>query len=120
MKIAHRLAHVKPSLTLAVTAKAAELKAQGHDIISFGAGEPDFNTPQPIIDAAKKALDEGKTKYTPVPGLMALRESIAKWYHRHFGVDAVAGIEQGARKGESHHLPQQSETVRTGHGHVCR
>ena len=63
MKIAHRLAHVKPSLTLAVTAKAAELKAQGHDIISFGAGEPDFNTPQPIIDAAKKALDEGKTKW---------------------------------------------------------
>ena len=90
MKIAHRLAHVKPSLTLAVTAKAAELKAQGHDIISFGAGEPDFNTPQPIIDAAKKALDEGKTKYTPVPGLMALRESIAKWYHRHFGVEASA------------------------------
>lgn len=90
MKIANRLAHVKPSLTLAVTAKASELKAQGHDIISFGAGEPDFNTPQPVIDAAKKALDDGKTKYTPVPGLMTLREKIAQWYARHFGVKTSA------------------------------
>lgn len=90
MKIANRLEQVKPSLTLAVSAKAAALKAQGADIISFGAGEPDFNTPQPIIDAAKAALDAGKTKYTPVAGLPELRAGIAEWYARHFGVSTTS------------------------------
>lgn len=87
MKLAHRLDNVKPSLTLAVSSKAAELKAQGHDIVSFGAGEPDFNTPQPVIDAAKRALDEGKTKYTPVAGLPALRQAIAHYHAERFGVE---------------------------------
>ena len=58
------LARVKPSPTIAVTTKAAELKAAGRDVIGLGAGEPDFDTPQNIKDAAKAAIDAGKTKYT--------------------------------------------------------
>ena len=90
MKKAHRLDLVQASLTLAITAKASAMRAEGIDIVSFGAGEPDFNTPQPIIDAAKKALDEGMTKYTPVAGLAALRAEIAKWYEREFDVPTTA------------------------------
>ncbi|MGD9637474.1 MAG: pyridoxal phosphate-dependent aminotransferase [Alphaproteobacteria bacterium] len=74
--IADRLKAIKPSPTLAVTAKAKALKSQGVKIIDFGVGEPDFDTPDFIKDAAKKALDNGKTKYTPVPGIVALREAI--------------------------------------------
>ena len=90
MKKAYRLSQVQPSLTLAITAKAAAMKAEGLDIVSFGAGEPDFITPQPIIDAAKTALDEGMTKYTPVAGLPALRSEIAAWYTREFGVETTS------------------------------
>ncbi len=86
MKKAHRLDQVQASLTLAITAKAAAMKAEGLDIVSFGAGEPDFITPQPIIDAAKAALDAGMTKYTPVAGIPALRNEIAAWYAREFDV----------------------------------
>ena len=67
---------VKPSSTLAITAKAKEMKANGIDVVGFGAGEPDFNTPQNICDAAKKALDDGFTKYTPVAGILELRKAI--------------------------------------------
>ncbi|MEO5619691.1 MAG: aspartate transaminase, partial [Cypionkella sp.] len=60
------LARVKPSPTIAVTTKAAELKAAGRDVIGLGAGEPDFDTPQNIKDAAIKAINDGQTKYTAV------------------------------------------------------
>lgn len=90
MKKSNRLSKVQASLTLAITAKAAAMKAEGLNIISFGAGEPDFNTPQPIIDAAKNALDNGMTKYTPVAGIPKLRAEIAAWYEREFGVEASA------------------------------
>lgn len=90
MKKAKRLGMVQPSLTLAISAKAAAMKAEGLDIVSFGAGEPDFITPQPIIDAAKTALDEGMTKYTPVAGMPALRAEIAAWYAREFGVETTS------------------------------
>ncbi|MGG5462289.1 pyridoxal phosphate-dependent aminotransferase [Clostridium sp. B9] len=66
------------SLTLALTAKAGELRKQGIDVVSFGVGEPDFNTPQNIIDAANKAMIEGKTKYTATSGIAELKEAIAK------------------------------------------
>lgn len=69
---------MRPSPTLAITAKAKQLKAEGKDVISFGAGEPDFDTPRPIIEAAERALAGGQTRYTPTPGLPALREAIAK------------------------------------------
>lgn len=75
--IAKRLSAIKPSPTIAVTQKAAELKASGMDIIGLGAGEPDFDTPDHIKAAAKEAMDNGETKYTPVPGTPRLRKAIA-------------------------------------------
>jgi aspartate aminotransferase len=77
MKLAKRLDAVKPSPTLAITAKAKELKAKGVDVVGFGAGEPDFDTPKAIKAAAAKAMDEGFTKYTPTNGIPELREAIA-------------------------------------------
>ena len=78
VKTASRLDPVKPSITLAVTAKAARLKAQGVDVVSFGAGEPDFDTPEHIKDAVRQALHRGMIgKYTEVAGVRPLREAIA-------------------------------------------
>jgi aspartate aminotransferase len=74
--LSQTLARVKPSPTIAVTTKAAELKAQGLDVIGLGAGEPDFDTPQNIKDAAKRAIDQGKTKYTAVDGIPELKRAI--------------------------------------------
>ncbi len=77
MKLAARVARVTPSLTLAISAKAKAMKARGIDVCSFSAGEPDFDTPEHIKEAAKKALDLGKTKYGPAAGEPLLREAIA-------------------------------------------
>ncbi|NJN73412.1 MAG: pyridoxal phosphate-dependent aminotransferase [Limnothrix sp. RL_2_0] len=77
MKLAARVGQVKPSITLIISAQAKAMKADGVDVCSFSAGEPDFDTPAHIKDAAKKALDEGKTKYGPAPGEPLLREAIA-------------------------------------------
>jgi aspartate aminotransferase len=76
------LSRVKPSPTIAVTTKAAELKAEGRDIIGLGAGEPDFDTPQNIKDAAKAAIDAGKTKYTAVDGIPELKKAICAKFKR--------------------------------------
>jgi len=89
MQKASRLDHVQSSLTLAISARAAALKSQGVDVVSFGSGEPDFNTPQAVIEAAKAALDGGMTKYTAVAGLPELRAEIARWYGEEFGVSVV-------------------------------
>lgn len=78
LKITDRAKNVTPSLTLAITAQANKMKSEGLDVVSFGAGEPNFNTPQYIIDAAKTALDKGMTKYTPVPGTAELRKQICQ------------------------------------------
>lgn len=78
MKLANRVQTLTPSKTLAITAKAKELKKSGHDVIGLGAGEPDFNTPQYIIEAAKNAMEDGLTKYTPAGGVIELREEIAR------------------------------------------
>ncbi len=85
--IANRLSAIKPSPTLAVTQKARDLKAAGKNIISLGAGEPDFNTPQHVIEAAKKALDDGFTRYTPVNGIPELQEAIVAKFKRDNGLD---------------------------------
>src|SRR5829696_2905414 len=77
IKLASRLDPIKPSITLAVTAKAAKLKADGVDVVSFGAGEPDFDTPDHIKDAARAGLDKGVGKYTDVAGIAPLRKAIA-------------------------------------------
>jgi aspartate aminotransferase len=76
LQIAQRVKTIKPSPTLAVTARAAEMRAAGHDIIGLGAGEPDFDTPQHIKDAAIDAINQGYTKYTPVDGITALKQAI--------------------------------------------
>jgi aspartate aminotransferase len=86
MRIASRLRDIKPSITLAVTARAARLRADGVDVIGFGAGEPDFDTPVHIKDAAKKALDAGVTKYTEVAGTLALRKAIVREMERAHGL----------------------------------
>lgn len=76
MELAKRVQSLTPSSTLAITAKAKALKAEGHDVIGLGAGEPDFNTPEYILDAAKRAMDEGLTKYTPAGGIPELKNAI--------------------------------------------
>jgi aspartate aminotransferase len=81
-KFAERITRVEPSPTLAISAKAKQMLADGVDVISFSAGEPDFNTPEPIREAAKRAIDEGKTKYTPASGVAELRAAIAADYKR--------------------------------------
>ncbi|MCA3014426.1 MAG: aminotransferase class I/II-fold pyridoxal phosphate-dependent enzyme, partial [Myxococcaceae bacterium] len=80
--VADRLQRVKPSPTIAVSMKAAELKAAGKDVIGLGAGEPDFDTPQNIKDAAKRAIDAGDTKYTAVDGTPALKKAIIAKFER--------------------------------------
>lgn len=78
MKLAARITQVSPSMTLAIAAKAKAMKAEGLDVCSFSAGEPDFDTPEHIKAAAKRALDEGKTGYGPTAGEPALRAAIAR------------------------------------------
>ena len=78
MQYSTKAQSLTPSLTLAITAKAKELKDKGLDVVGFGAGEPDFNTPQNIIDAAAKAMNEGKTKYTPASGINELKDAVAE------------------------------------------
>ncbi len=87
MSITKRALCVSPSLTLAITAKAKKMKAEGINVIGFGAGEPDFNTPDFIIDAAKDALDKGKTKYTPSSGLPELKKAICRKLKEDNGLD---------------------------------
>ena len=78
---------ISPSLTLAISAKAKAMKQAGESVVSFGVGEPDFNTPAHIIDAAKAALDAGYTKYTPSSGLLPLRKAICEKFKRDNGLD---------------------------------
>ncbi|PVH30057.1 pyridoxal phosphate-dependent aminotransferase [Pararhodobacter oceanensis] len=80
------LSRIKPSATIAVTGLAAELKAAGRDVIGLGAGEPDFDTPQHIKDAAKAAIDGGKTKYTAVDGIPELKQAICDKFARENGL----------------------------------
>lgn len=85
--LAERVQRLQPSPTLAVTARAAELKAQGRDIISLGAGEPDFDTPEHIKEAAIRAIRAGQTKYTPVDGTPALKRAVIEKFHRENGLE---------------------------------
>jgi aspartate aminotransferase len=85
LKLSDRLNLIKPSLTMAVTAKAAALVRAGVDVIGFGAGEPDFDTPTHIKEAAKRALDAGATKYTDVGGTPELRRAAAEWLNAAHG-----------------------------------
>ena len=115
MKISKTAQSVSASVTMAVTARAKQLKAEGVDVVSFGAGEPDFDTPDFIKEAAKKALDAGATKYSPAAGILELREEIAKklknekskapkWAKTNSGSDLVL-IEQPKCKSGRPRLP---------------
>ena len=86
-RLSPRALQCAPSPTLAITAKANQLKADGHDVLGFGAGEPDFDTPQHIKDAAIEALAKGKTKYTPSAGIPELRKAIAEKLKRDNNLD---------------------------------
>jgi len=88
MRTASRLSRIKPSATMAVNAKALELKSQGREVISLSVGEPDFPTPQNMVQAAKDALDQGFTRYTQVSGLPELRQAVADYFKQHYGVTA--------------------------------
>ena len=85
--LADILSRVKPSATIAVSQKARELQAQGRDVIGLGAGEPDFDTPDNIKEAAIAAINAGKTKYTPVSGIPELRKAVAEKFKRENGLD---------------------------------
>ncbi|RUM89223.1 MAG: aspartate aminotransferase, partial [Thermovibrio sp.] len=87
MKLSRRVLKMSPSPTMAITSKAKELRAKGVDIIGFGAGEPDFDTPEHVKEAAKEAIDMGFTKYTPPAGIMELREAIAYKLKSENGID---------------------------------
>ncbi len=81
-RLARRIRTISPSLTLAVSAKAKAMKAAGEEVINFGVGEPDFNTPAHIVEAAEHALEAGHTKYTPSSGLLELRRAICDKFKR--------------------------------------
>src|SRR3989442_2970926 len=85
-RISQRAASLAPSLTLAVDSNAKQMKAEGQDVVGFGAGEPDCDTPQHIKDAAIKALNEGFTKFTAAAGIPELRQAIADKHKRENGL----------------------------------
>ena len=89
--LADALKRVKPSATIAITQKARDLKAQGKDVISLSVGEPDFDTPDNIKEAAIAAIRRGETKYTPVAGIPQLREAVAAKFKRENGLDYKPG-----------------------------
>ena len=86
-RTAKRMSAISPSLTLAISAKAKAMKQAGENVVSFGVGEPDFSTPAHIVDAAKKALDNGQTKYTPSSGLLPLRKAICEKFKKDNGLE---------------------------------
>lgn len=100
-QLSDRLNSLSPSATLAMSQKSSELKAQGVDVINLSVGEPDFNTPDMIKDAAKKAIDDNYTHYSPVPGYMPLREAIAAKLKNENGLDykpAQICVSNGAKQ----------------------
>jgi aspartate aminotransferase len=87
MKLSERIGRISESATMAVTAEAGRLKAEGVDVIAFAAGEPDFPTPENIKNAAKKALDDNFTRYTPAGGIPALKKAVVDWHAASFGTN---------------------------------
>ncbi len=87
ISLASRVTQIAPSPTLAVNAKAKALKAAGEDILNFSVGEPDFDTPLHICEAGKKAIDDGHTRYTAVPGIQELRDAVVNRFKEDHGWD---------------------------------
>ncbi len=102
MELSQRVQRIKPSPTLAITARAAQLRAEGKDIIGLGAGEPDFDTPAHIRRAAIEAIEQGHTRYTPVAGIPELRQAICDKLRRDNGCDYAPDqilVSVGAKQG---------------------
>lgn len=101
LRLSRRLDRMEESATIQMAQMARDLAAEGHEVISLSLGEPDFDTPDHIKEAAKKALDEGYTKYTPVPGLVELREAIVEKFKRdndlHFDINQIV-VSNGAKQ----------------------
>src|ERR1044071_3990928 len=100
--VSRNVARMQPSSTLAAMQAAIALRQEGHDVVDFGPGEPDFDTPAHIKEAAARAMRDGQTKYTPTCGTKKFQESVAAYYEREFGarvnpaeVSATAGGKQG-------------------------
>ena len=91
MELARRIQQIPPSATLALNAKANQLKAQGVDVVNFGVGEPDFDTPKNIREAAIRAINEGFTRYTPVGGIPELKEAIIKTFNDSYSLSYKPG-----------------------------
>src|SRR5688572_24495773 len=91
LQVAARMAHIEPFEVMEIQTLAREVEARGHDVIHLEIGEPDFRTPQPVVDAAKRALDEHRMYYTSALGLVALREAIAVFYRTRYRVEVDPG-----------------------------
>ncbi len=85
-----RVKAIQPFYVMDILARARELQAQGRDIIHMEVGEPDFPTPQPVVEAGRRALAEGRTRYTPALGIPELREAVSAWYRERFGIEVPA------------------------------
>ena len=112
--LASRLSRIQPSATMAVTGRAQELKAAGVDVIGLGAGEPDFDTPENAKDAAIAAMKAGQTKYTLVPGTMALREAVCAKFERENGLTYTPAQIQVASGGKQNIYNAVMATVEEG------
>ena len=109
--LAERMSRVSTSPTMKVAGEAAKLKRQGVDVVDFGAGEPDFPTPQPAKDAAKVAIDQNFTKYTPPAGIPDLKQAICARYKTDYGVELHRG-------GVHRHRRRQAGALQHGDGAV--
>ena len=101
VSLSNKIATIQESQTLLLFARAKKMRSEGHDVVSLTAGEPDFPTPEPIKQAAIKALEENFTKYTPNPGTPELREAVAKKFHDENGIETEASrilVSSGAKQ----------------------
>lgn len=101
MQVSNKAQAISPSLTLGINALSSELRAQGKDVVGFGVGEPDFDTPAYIRQAAIEAIESGKTRYTPVPGIMELRQAACDRYEHKYGLKfapAQVVVSSGAKE----------------------
>ena len=105
-QLSDRLNSLSPSATLAMSQKSAELKAQGVDVINLSVGEPDFNTPDHIKEAAKKAIDDNFSRYSPVPGYPALRNAIVEKLKKENGLDRDLAVADG-----DHRMRKNRESI---------
>src|SRR6478672_5965281 len=90
MRLAARMAHIEPFEVMEIQTLAREVEGRGHDVIHLEIGEPDFRTPAPVVEAARRALDSQPMFYTSALGLAPLREAIADFYGRRYGVEVPA------------------------------